>query len=187
MRRKLRALGASGLLAAAAVLGAGCSPAGEQAVFTVAIGQSNVATARTTDLADLGVPDLYNQSGQTVRLLGVSLVAVPSAVRLRRVTAYLHSQTGVNVLGYALGDFVRHCRRQMTPYPVSGVVVPPHAYARWYLVLSVTFARPGRYYLGQVRIDYATGGQDGWQYQNIHYTMIITVHNSKLPNTTECL
>lgn len=183
----MRALRLAALLAAGALLGAGCSSTDEHAVFTVATGQSTSATARTTDLADLGVPDLYNQSGQTVRLLGVSLVSAPSSVRLRRVTAYLHSQTGVHVLGYALGDFVRHCRRQMTPYPVSSVVVPPHTYAKWYLVLSVTFARPGHYYLGQVKIDYTTGGHGGWQYQDIHYTMTITLHNSKLPPFSGCL
>jgi hypothetical protein len=185
-RRKIGAVGAA-LLAAGALLGAGCSSSSEHAVFAVATGQSTSATARTTDLVDLGVPDLYNQNGQTVTLRGVSLVTTPRSVHLRMVTAYLHSQTGVHQLGYAYGDFLKHCRHQMTPYPVSSVVVPPHSYAKWFLVLSVTFARPGRYYLGRVRIDYTTGGQDGWQYQNIHYTMIITLHNRKLPAFAGCL
>jgi hypothetical protein len=182
-----RALGLTAMLAAGALLSAGCSSTSEHVVFTVATGFSNRATARTTDLVDLGVQDLYNQSGQAVRLRAVSLVAVPRSVHLRRVTAYLHSQTGVHVLGYALGDFVKHCRRQMTPYPASSVVVPPRTYAKWFLVLSLTFAKPGRYYLGRVRIDYTTGGQDGWQYQNLYETMDITLHNSKLPAFSGCL
>jgi hypothetical protein len=185
VRHKIRALGLTALLAASALVGAGCSSTGAHVVFTVVIGQSTTATARTTDLVDLGVPDLYNQSSQAVRLRSVSLVSVPTSVRLRRVIAYLHSQTGVGTLGYGYGDLVRHCRRQMTPYPISSVVVAPHAYAKWFLVLSVTFAKPGRYYLGQVRIDYSTGGQDGWQYQNIHYTMSMTLHN-KLPVWAGC-
>ena len=73
------------------------------------------------------------------------------------------------------------------PAPVSAVVVSPHAYAKWFLVLSVTFARPGRYHLGRVRIDYTTGGQDGWQYQNIGYTMTIVLHDAKLPAFDGCL
>src|SRR5215472_5013582 len=107
MRSRVRALGLPVMLAAGAVLSAGCSSTSEHVVFTVATGFSNRATARTTDLVDLGVQDLYNQSGQPVRLRAVSLVAAPRSVRLRRVTAYLHSQTGVHVLGYALGDFVK--------------------------------------------------------------------------------
>jgi hypothetical protein len=182
---KVGALPIVAALTACVLACGGCSTAGENAVFTVVTGQSTSATARTTDLVDLGVPDLYNQSTQTVRLRDVRLVSVPRYVHLMRVIAYLHSQTGIGQIGYAYGDFVEHCRRQMTPYPVSSVVVRPHSYAKWYLVLSVTFAKPGRYYLGRVRIDYTAGGQAGWQYQNIHYTMTMTLHN-KLPAFAGC-
>jgi hypothetical protein len=185
VRDNVRALGVSGLLAASALVSAGCSSTGEHDVFTVVTGQSTSATARTSDLIDLGVPDLYNQSGQAVRLRDVRLVSAPESVHLRRVIAYLHSQTGIGQIGYAYGDFVKHCRRLMTPYPVSSVVVRPHSYAKWFLVLSVTFAKPGRYYLGRVRIDYTAAGQDGWQYQNIHYAMTMTLHN-KLPAFAGC-
>jgi hypothetical protein len=39
-------------------------------------------------------------------------------------------------------------------------------------VLSLTFSEPGWNYLRRVRIDYTTGGQEGWQYQNLNQTMI---------------
>jgi len=34
--------------------------------------------------------------------------------------------------------------RQMTPYRVTSVVTPPHSASKWYLVLSLTFAKLGR-------------------------------------------
>jgi hypothetical protein len=91
------------------------------------------------------------------------------------------------VLAYGLGNFIAHCRRQMTPYPLSRVITPPHSDSKWYLVISLTFTKPDRYYLGRVKISYTVGGQDGWQYQNLYQTMDITLHNSKLPRFPECL
>jgi len=173
------------LLAAVAMLSAGCSGGGEHAVFAVATGFSNRATARTSDLVDIGMPDLQNSTGQTVKLRGVNLVSAPRSVHLRFVTGYLYGQTGQ--LGYGLGNFIDHCRRQMPPYRVSRVVTPPHSDSKWYLVLSLTFTKPGHYYLGRVKISYTVGGQDGWQYQNLYQTMDITVRNSKLPRFSGCL
>ena len=54
-------------------------------------------------------------------------------------------------------------------------------------MLSLTFSKPGRNYLRRVRIDYTTGGQEGWQYQNLNQTMIITLHNKKLKAFYGCL
>jgi hypothetical protein len=190
---KIRARCLAGLLAAGALISAGCSATSERmvstserVVFRVATGFSNRATARTTDLVDIGMPDLYNQSAQTVTLRGVSLVAAPRSVHLLMVTGYLPTQ-GRNVLGFGLGNYVEHCRRQMRPYPLQSVVTPPHSDSKWYLVLSLTFAKPGRYYLGRVKIYYTAGEQDGWQYQNLYQTMNITLHNSKLPRFGGCL
>lgn len=176
----------AGLLAASALLGAGCSGGGEHVVFAVATGFSNRATARTTDLVDIGLPDLVNDTGQTVTLRGVSLVAAPRSVHLRFTTGYLPTRYG-GVLAYGLGNFIKLCRRQMPPYPLSRVITPPHSDSKWYLVISLTFTKPGRYYLGRVKIFYTVGGQDGWQYQNLYQTMDITLHNRKLPRFPECL
>lgn len=91
------------------------------------------------------------------------------------------------MLAFALGNYVKHCRREMRPYRLTSVVTPPHSDSRWYLVLSLTFSKPGRYYLRRVRIDYTVNGQDGWQYQNLNQTVIITLHNKKLPAFDGCL
>jgi len=183
----IRARSLAGVLAACASVSTGCSSTGEHVVFTVATGFSNRATARTTDLVDIGLPPLHNLSGQTVTLRGVSLVPAPRSVHIRMVTGYLHSQTHIWVLGFGLGNYVKHCRRQMTPYRLPSVVTPPHSDSRWYLVLSLTFSEPGRYYLRRVRIDYTANGQEGWQYQNLFQTMIITLHNKKLQAFYGCL
>jgi len=52
------------VLAACSLLSAGCSSTGEHVVFTLATGFSNRATARTTDLVDIGLDPLHNLSGQ---------------------------------------------------------------------------------------------------------------------------
>jgi len=174
------------VLAACALLSTGCLSTGEHVVFKVISGFSNRATARTTDLVDIALPDLHNQTGQTVTLRRVSLVSAPRSVHLRMVTGYLPIHGG-EVLASGLGNYVKHCRRQMTPYRLTSVVTPPHSDSRWYLVLSLTFAKPGRYYLRRVRIDYTAGGQEGWQYQNLNQTMIITLHNKKLRSFYGCL
>src|SRR6266702_3611028 len=58
VREQSRARSLAGVLAACALLSTGCSPGGEHehVVFKVATGFSNKATARTTDLVDIGLP-----------------------------------------------------------------------------------------------------------------------------------
>jgi hypothetical protein len=187
VREMTRVRSVAGVLAVCALLSTGCSSSGEHVVFTVATGFSSSATARTTDLVDIGLDPLHNLSDQKVALRRVSLVSAPRSVHIRMVTGYLRSQIQIWTIGYALGNFVKHCRRQMTPYRLPSIVTPPHSDSRWFLVLSLTFSKPGRYYLGRVRIDYTVNGQQGWQYQNLHQTMTITLHNKKLPAFSGCL
>ena len=182
----IRARSLAGVLAACALLGTGCSSTGEHVVLTVATGFSNLATARTTDLVDIALPDLRNETSQTVTLRRVSLVSAPSSVHIRMVTGYLPVHGG-EVLAFGIGNYVENCRRDMRPYRLTSVVNPPHSDSRWYLVVSLTFGRPGRYYLRRVRIEYTVDGQEGWRYQNLFQTMIITLHNKKLHAFYGCL
>ncbi|MHB1597055.1 MAG: hypothetical protein ACYCO9_22890 [Streptosporangiaceae bacterium] len=180
-------LALAGALAACALLGTGCSPVtGEHVVFQIASGFSNRATATTADLVDIGMPDLINQSGHAVTIRRVSLVSAPPSVHLRMVTGYLPIRGG-EVLAFAIGNYVQHCRRVMRPYRLTSVINPPHQHSRWYLVISLNFSKPGHYYLRRVRIDYTTNGHQGWQYQNLNQTMIITLHNKKLKSFDGCL
>jgi hypothetical protein len=73
------------------------------------------------------------------------------------------------------------CPRQFKSVPLNTVIVPPRktSYNRQ-PVVAIRVSRPGRYFVGRVRIDYTTGGQPGWQYQNIWFTA--TVVNPPRPN-----
>ena len=135
------------VLAACALLSAGCSSSNEHVVFTVATGFSNSATARTTDLVDIGLAPLHKLSDQRVTLRRVSLVPTPRLVHIRMVVGYLRKQVQIWTVGYGLGNYVKHWRRQMTPYRLPSIVTAAHSDSRWFLVLSLRFDKPGRYYL----------------------------------------
>lgn len=126
--------------------------------------------ATTIDVLDVGLSHLYNLTGQSVRLSGVQLVSVPSAVHLRSATAY----TGSIPVGIGRGDLLKYCRKADKPYPLTDFATPPHSASPWYVVMAITFSRPGRYYLGRVKVYYVTAGQHGWQYENLNATMVVT-------------
>jgi hypothetical protein len=150
---------------------AGCSGGGgERTVFAVASGfGQGMRAVRPVDVVDLGLPDLLNLTGQSIRVRAVTLVSAPGAVHVRSITAYVFPSSGG--LGIGRGDLLRYCRKADRPYPVTAAVARPHAYANWLVVIAFTIARPGRYYLGRAKISYTIGGQDGWQYQNLNTTI----------------
>lgn len=163
------------MLLAAGLLAGGCSAAApygsEHAVFSVPTGFREGISATTVDVVDIGVPLLYNMSGQRVRVLRVGLTQVPASVQLRSITA--HPATN-GTIGLGHGDLVKFCRKNFPPYPVTDAVTAPHANSNWYVLLAVSFTHPGRYYLGRVKIFYTAGGQRGWQYDNLFATITIT-------------
>ena len=162
------------LLLAATLLAMGCSPGPaemhEQVVFSFATGfGQGMRHVTPVDVVDVGVPALHNLTGRSVRVRKVSLVSVPAAVRLVSVTA--HSGQPVGVI---TGNLVRLCRTSYPSHPVAEAVTPPHANSNWFLVMAITFARPGRYNLRRVKIYYTTGGHADWQYQNLFTTIYVT-------------
>jgi len=167
----------AGLLTAV-LLAVGCSPksgsGGEGVVLTVATGFSQGMPATTSDVVDLGLPALHNISGHSVGLRGVSLVSVPNAVHVRSVTAYLYTSRNGAGLGIGHGDWQKYCRKRDMPQPVTDIVIPPHSDSKLFVVIAMTFARPGSYYLGRAKIYYTTNGQPGWQYQSLYTTIVIT-------------
>jgi hypothetical protein len=158
------------LVIATVLLGSCSSSGGEHVVFKVATGFSQGGSDTTANVVDIGLPfGLYNLSDHTVRLSGIRLVGTTAAVHLRSVTAYRG-----NGVGIVDGDLLKLCRRSYRPYPVTDAVTQPHSNSRWFIVIAVTFTRPGRYLLHRVRIDYTANGQDGWQYQNLNTALTIT-------------
>jgi hypothetical protein len=155
------------LLLGASLLAAGCSPGpGERTVFKLDTGfGEGDRDVSTIDIMDVGVPFLYNITGQRVQVRKVTLASAPRDVRLIGVTAHAGQPVGI-----VFGDLARRCRTEYPPHPVTDAVTRPHSLSNWFLVLAVTFSKPGRYYIGRVKIYYTAGGQDGWQYQNLHAT-----------------
>jgi hypothetical protein len=164
--------GLAGALLAIVLSTAGCSAArpGEGVVFRPVSLASEGLSATTIDVVDVGALALHNVTGRSVRLRGVSLVSVPRAVHVRSVTAYRY---GI-AIGIARGDLLKYCLKQDRPYPVTDVVTRPHSDSEWYVVISMTFTKPGRYYLGRAKIYYTVDGQQRWQYEDPNITMDIT-------------
>jgi hypothetical protein len=157
-------------LLCAPLLAAGCSGGGARTVFAVPSGfGQGLRGVRPVDVVDLGLPDLYNLTDQSIRLRAVTLVSPPRAVHVRSITAYVYPSSGG--LGIGRGDLLRYCRKTDRPYPVTAAVAPRHGYTNWLVVIAFTIARPGRYYIGRAKISYTIGGHNGWQYQNLNTTI----------------
>ncbi len=157
---------------ALALIAAGCSPAKpaatERNVFEVAAGFSQGGPGVPTEILDIGLPALLNTTGDRVKLTGITLAATTKGVRIRSITAFRYD-TQDAALGLGTGN-VRHCPGAQ---PLSVVSAAPHQQSAWFVVIAVTFAGPGRYYIGKARIGYTAGGVKGWQYQNLFTTMRI--------------
>jgi hypothetical protein len=152
----------------------GCgSGQGQHVVYQVLTGYFSRFPASTADIIDLGVPELYDQTSQPVRLRSVTPVSWPAAVHIRGLTAYNYKQADGGVIG-TFGDLPKQCPRQYVPHPLSVVVTEPHAYSAWFVVFTITIARPGRYHLNRLKISYTTGGHPGWQYQNLDTEIVVT-------------
>ncbi|SRR6266567_7647319 len=178
---KCRAFAA--LLSALLVAGCTAPSDGSQNVFTVQRGVTQGGPASTVDVVDIGLPLLHNMTARTVTLRWVRLAGHYKGMRILSVTAYKYSQVGEGIAA-GLGDLRKHCREQMTSYPVAGDATPPYKDSNWLIIIAMTFSKPGRYNFKRAEIGYRTNGQDGWQYQNLDIT--VNVHKAK-PGTKPVL
>jgi hypothetical protein len=176
MPSRTRKAPAAVVAAAVAVVMAltGCSLTGnsEHIVFAVASGFTQGGLSNTKDVINIGVPGLKNISGNTVKLSSVVLVSPPRALKVVSTTAYLYSQTRSGI-GITHGNYLKNCK-QLTPYAVSDVSAKEHSWSHWLVVIAVKITKPGKYYLGRVKINYLRNGNPGWQYQNLYTTLTIT-------------
>jgi len=173
--RILRRTVAAALLAA--IITGGCSGTDrrgrEQAVFHV---QTNIRLgqgANVNEIIDIGLEPFANTTSQPVRVRSIHLVRMPAAVHLVSVRAF-SCQLMNGCVFTAVGDMTSECPRQFKSVPLNTVIVPPRktSYNRQ-PVVAIRVSRPGRYFLGRVRIDYTSNGQHGWQYQNLWFTAIV--------------
>jgi hypothetical protein len=175
------------LLSALLIAGCTANSDSSQNVFAVQRGITQGGPASTVDVVNIGLPMLHNMSADVVRLRWVRLAEHYRGMRVLNVTAYKYSQVGAGIAA-SLGDLRKHCRKDMTPYPVAGDATPPHKDSNWLIVIAITFSKPGRYAIKRAKIGYRTNGHDGWQYQNLDTT--VKVHKAKpgtKPTLTGCM
>ena len=188
-RQAARALLAC-VLPTGALFAVGCTAqrsTGERVVFSVATGFSQGGPSSTIDTVDIGLPQLQNLTGTTVRLTGARLVSEPPAVHLVSVTAYNYGRLGIGI-GVTDGNLLKLCPKSMPPYPVTAAVTRPHAISDWFVVIAVSFAKPGRYFLHRAKISYMIGKHRDWQYQNLFTTMNIhAAQKDTKPTFSGCL
>lgn len=179
MRRVVPALVLITLLAAGCggQQGAGSS---QRTVFAMPTGFSNGGPASIRRILNLGLPELHNDTSDSVRIRAVQLVGPGRFLHLLGVVAYPISQLhGVTV--DSAGDLPKECPSQFgSPQPVTAAVTGPHSDSSWTVMIALRITRPGTYHINQVRIDYVTGGRSGWQYYNMYDTVNATVSSYAL-------
>jgi hypothetical protein len=120
----------------------------ERAVFRIEMkGVQEHGPDPFDQLADVQVPQMYNQSSSTVRVASVRLLAPPKGVRVVRETAYRWSVNGVTPGFGDSGDLPKECPKIYKPHPVTAAVTAPHAYSNWIVILAMRCAkqlRPGK-------------------------------------------
>jgi hypothetical protein len=158
------------MLLAIGIALAACASSGQ--VFADSVGGgSGVGSRNTTaDIEDLGLGQLHSLTSNSVRVLGISLVSVPRAVRLLTTHAYAPSFS----VGLVDGNLAKLCRKISVAHPLTDTTAAPHADTNYGLVLAFRFTKPGQYSLHRVKISYETDGQKGWQYEHLNFTATVT-------------
>ena len=150
----------------------GTSGKSGKVVFDLAKGFTTTIPVHTQEIIDIGIYPLGNITGDGVRLISASFADAPRQVRTLNVHAYNYRHTKDVPLG-DVGDLPKECPKQYVPHAIDSFVTPPHSDTPWFLVIAFTISRPGRYYLGRLRLRYKTAGHAGWQYQNINATIVV--------------
>jgi hypothetical protein len=129
------------LLSAVLIAGCTANSDGSRDVFAVQQGVTQGGPASTADIVDIGLPLLHNMTAHAVTLRWVRLAGHFNGMRVLNVTAYQYSQGGEGIAA-GLGDLRKHCREEMTPYPVARAVTRAHADSNWLIIIAITFSRP---------------------------------------------
>lgn len=109
---------------------------------------------------------LYNWDGASFRVRSVRMIS-PSGPGIRDVTirALAPSQDNGGNFAYFQGDLAKCPKRfDYRVLPVTRIVEPPHGVSDWRLLVSLVFAKPGRYRLYLLKVDYVEDGQRHWDY-----------------------
>jgi hypothetical protein len=134
------------------------------------------ATSRTPDLTvtvfsptdtllNSGLP-LYNTSASSVNIQSIELLS-PSGKAVYAISFRAYTGRRLFIPIATQGT----CPENYQPRPVTDVVVKPHSYSRWVVVVSFKLSQPGRYKLGVMKISYETAGHSGWQFYYLGITI----------------
>lgn len=162
---------------AALTLVAGCASGsnapGQRRVFLPTSDQARgFFPVHPHQIVDFGVPDFSNMTAQSVRITGVSIPDAPPGMTIVNTRSYRYSDTGTGII-IQRGDLPSACS-YYKPHPVAGIVIPPHDQnPASYAIIAARFARPGRYFVHDVRVDYVSGGKPGYQLQPINMTITV--------------
>ena len=148
--------------------------------FTVSV------TVPTDTIVNFGLT-FYNKSDMTVRILSTRLVS-PSGRNTGDVSFRAYSVRKAPTPMGLQGDLPATCPRLYQPHPVAAVVAKPQAEARWVVVTSLEFLRPGRFKVGTVKISYSAAGHHGWQlfYAAVTVTAVPVSENPGLVEPYRC-
>ena len=129
----------------------------------------------------------YNKSDIIVGILSARLGS-PSGANIGHVSFRAYSARKAPTPMGLQGDLPATCARLYLPHPVTAVVAKPHAEARWLVVTSLEFLRPGRFKVGTVKISYSAAGHHGWQlfYAAVTVTAVPVSENPGLAEPYRC-
>jgi len=180
--------------ATTAALAVGCTVIGpdgpEKIVFATSrttIQVSGASPTKTTlDFSNL----LNNVTGTRVRVLSIRLV-FPSArvIHAMTIKAYSFRRSGAGVFEGAQGDLEKICPQQFVPIPVNDVIVAPHSYSRWNIVLSFVVPHPVHIPYIQMKVRYEADSHQGWQplYLNVRFAAIPASKDPALVQPYHCV
>lgn len=166
-------------LAAVGLL-AGCSQgsvASESVVFTIARDPHLSGVVAPNEILDVGLPQLFNLSGNAVKLTRVTIATNNPAARVRYVAAFRYGWPFKN-LRVARGNLLA-CRARGQSYPLTDVVTAANSDSGWYIVIGLSFSKPGHYSLGPAKIYFYTHGHHRWQFQNMSTVVTVSAKPGK--------
>jgi hypothetical protein len=125
----------------------------------------------TGSILNFGISGLYNSSGAPVTVRSLQLIR-PAGPAIRGISAAAYFGSGlVDPVGLQ-GDLPRTCPEHFRPQKVTDFSGPAYSQAAGELMLSFRILRPGRYYLGEIRINYESDGRLNWQPYYLAVTIV---------------
>jgi hypothetical protein len=167
-----------GLAVGTLVLLVGCSSSGgESEVLTNAPSGYYTYDVNVQEPVDI-IIYFQNQTSQTLHLQKISVIGSIRHMRLISVSAYDQRRIG-DAPATATGILPIECPKWV-PSPISEVTIPGHSDTPWIGVVTVSFDRPGIYWLTNFRVDYSAPGGSGWD--RLSDPVKLTVQEPARPN-----